>query len=205
MKKLALLLMLMWAISLIAEDKIGYFDSDRVFKESKLTQEAQKLFDNERQNWETQINELEQDIQRLTTEYETRKLSLSTSGKLEAESRIETMKQQKKNLINEIFGENGRADQRNTELLEPIRARMISAIEKVAVDNNLVLLFDISAGGVAYGLPKFDYTDQIMTEMERTDATDTQQGSGSGSGSGSGTPTTPTPPVTNPDSGSSPK
>ncbi len=168
MKKIVLALVLTaFAMLLMAEDqmKIGYVDSERIMAESKDTQEAEKLFESERQIWEAQITELEEEIDRLTDEYEARKLTMTDAGKKEAEGAINNKIDERKRLIQEIFGENGKAARKNEELLEPIMNKVQIAIKKVADEYGYSVILDAAAGGILYAVPSLDVTDVVLDEM----------------------------------------
>jgi outer membrane protein len=156
--------MTVWTESL----KIAYIDTDRIMAESKDTQEAQKTFANEQQNWQTQIADLNAQIEKLKTEYETKKMVLTEDGKKEAEDKIKELETERDNLIQEIYGENGKAIQRNAELLQPIMAKLKTVIEKVAVENNYSLILDASGGAILYAKPSLDITDMVIDELNKT-------------------------------------
>jgi len=160
----AVMLGVIWAESM----KIAYIDTDRIMSESKDTQEAQKTFANEQQNWQSQIADLDSQIKQLTDEYEAKKMVLTEEGKKEAEKKIEDLKTQRQNQVQEIYGENGTAVQRNAELLQPIMAKLKTVIEKVAVENNYSLVLDASAGAILYAKPSLDITDMIIDELNKT-------------------------------------
>jgi outer membrane protein len=136
--------------------------------ESKDTQEAQKTFANEQQNWQTQIADLNTEIERLKSEYDAKKMVLTEDGKKEAEDKIKELETERDNLIQEIYGENGKAIQRNAELLQPIMAKLKTVIEKVAVENNYSLILDASGGAILYAKPSLDITDMIIDELNKT-------------------------------------
>lgn len=160
-------------IPLMGEDfKVGYFDSDRVFSESKQIQEAQKIFENETQTWKEQIAGYDRDIEELEREYEQKKYTLGPASRQEAEKRIDELRKEKSDFIEEIYGENGLAAQRNDELLEPFREIMMKAVNKVAVEGDFSLILDVSSGAVVYGKSGLDVTDEVITEMELTETTE---------------------------------
>ncbi len=168
MKKIILALVLTaFALALMAADefKIGYVDSERLMRDSKDTQEAEQLFESERQIWEAQISELEDEIDRMTEEYEGRKLTMTDAGRKEAEDAINTKMDERKDLIQDIFGENGKAARKNEELLEPIMNKIQIAIKKVADEFEYSVIMDAAAGGILYAVPSLDVTDMVLDEM----------------------------------------
>ncbi|MCB5249902.1 MAG: OmpH family outer membrane protein [Candidatus Cloacimonadales bacterium] len=156
--------------SLVAQSlKIAYIDSERIMTESKDTREAQNLFQKDRDGWMRQIEDLDAEIQRLENDYNTRKLTLSASGKKQAEDKIEEKKNARRDLVESIFGETGRAQMRNAELLQPIMTKLRNIIDRISVEENYAMVFDASSAGIIWAQPRLDITEQIIFEMNKTE------------------------------------
>lgn len=148
---------------------IGYLDTDRLMMESEETMEAQRVLRTERQEWEAEIEALDREIDRLYSEYEDKRMILTESGRREAEQEIERLMQQRQARVQEIFGEGGLYMQKQAELLEPILDRLSGVIETIAIENNLDVVLDVSAGGILYAKPTLDITDQVIEKMKELD------------------------------------
>lgn len=169
MKKTLILLILLLAFSLLfsESEKIVYIDTERVLEESKDTQEAQRLFAIEQENWQAELEEMDTELERLNTEYESKKMILTETGKAEAEETINQLLSQRQTFIQDIYGENGIAIQKNAELLEPILTKLKNVIEKVAIENNYSIVLDAASGAIRYAKQNLDITDQIIEEMDK--------------------------------------
>lgn len=176
MKKIiGIALLIMICAALFAEDKFAYIDTDRIMMTSPETQEAQTILMNERIKWEKEITDMDTELDQLYADYESKKMILTESGKQEAENKIMELTQQRKDKVDEIFGENGKFVQKQNELLEPILIKLQTVIEKVAVENNYTMIFDAAAGGLLYAKPNMDITDMVIDEMQETvEGTDTE-------------------------------
>jgi len=166
---LSALIMVLFGVLSAQNLKIAYIDSEKIMAESKDTKEAQSLFQKDRDGWKKQVDDLDAEIQRLENDYNTKKLTLSASGKKQAEDKIEAKKTERKTLIESIFGENGRAAARNAELLQPIMTKLRNIIEKVSVEENYAMIFDASSAGIIWAQPKLDITERIILEMNKTE------------------------------------
>ncbi|MDO9577288.1 MAG: OmpH family outer membrane protein [Candidatus Cloacimonadales bacterium] len=167
-KGFLILALLIIATAIFAEtDKMAYIDTDRIMAESPETQEAQTILLNERQKWEQEIGEMDTEIQQLYTDYDSKKMILTASGKQEAETKITDLQQKRQAKVEEIFGENGKFAQKQAELLEPILNKLKAVIEKVAVENNFSIIFDAASGGLLYAKPNMDITDLVIEEMAK--------------------------------------
>ncbi|MCB5230827.1 MAG: OmpH family outer membrane protein [Candidatus Cloacimonas sp.] len=165
MTLVALIIISSASLLLAQSIKIGYIDTDKIMIESKDTQEAQLIFKNEQAQWEKEIMALDDEVKRLESEYEARKLTLTESGKAQAQEKIEAKTKERRQYLERIFGENGIAVQRNAELLEPIMIKLKESIEKIAIEENYSIVFDAVGGGLLYARPNLDLTDLILKEM----------------------------------------
>ncbi|MDD3050540.1 MAG: OmpH family outer membrane protein [Candidatus Cloacimonetes bacterium] len=167
MKKLTigLIMLTLMVLPIFAEVKIAYIDSERILAVSEDAKAAQKLFDVEKQGWEAKLKEIENEITQLQEDYDNRKLTLTEAGKGEYEENIEKKMQQRKSYLEGIFGENGLAMQKNSELLEPILEKLKRIIEEISNEKNLDIVFDASTSGIVYALPKLDITEDVITRM----------------------------------------
>ena len=157
-----------WAESV----KLAYIDTDRVMMECSDTQEAQQLFQTEQESWNEEIQELDIEIQRLSDDFDQKKLILTESGKEEATGKIRELVEQRDARVNEVFGEGGMAMQKNAELLEPILNNLRDVIEQISTDDNIDMVLDASTGGILYAVPKLDITDQVIEEMNKVTETE---------------------------------
>ena len=170
-----MLIGLLFSVAFAETAKIVYIDTERVMMTSEETQEAQTILMNEKQKWEQEVTEMDAEIERLYSDYESKKMILTESGKQEAEDKIMELTQQRQQKVQELFGENGKLVQKQHELLEPILTTLKNVIEKIAVENNYTIVLDAAAGGILYAKPSLDITDQILDELGKTETTETTE------------------------------
>jgi outer membrane protein len=147
--------------------KIGYIDFDKIMTASKDAQDAQRILDNDRQSWLSQGDEMKQEIARLKSEYDSRKMILSDAGKREAEQKIKDKEQELKDFLQDIFGDTGRLAEKNNELLAPIMDKVRQAVEKVADDNGFAMILTSDALVYAKTSLALDITDLVVDEMNK--------------------------------------
>lgn len=171
MKKIVLAIVLAVVLTslVFAEtQKIAYIDTDKIMMTSPETQETQSILMGERQKWEQEIADIDAEIEQLYSDYESKKMILTESGKQEAEAKIMSLSEERQARVQELFGENGVFVQRQNELLTPILNKLKTVIEKVSIENNYSVVLDASAGSILYAKPNLDITDLILDEMEKT-------------------------------------
>lgn len=147
--------------------KLGYVDTDRLLFESNEALEIQRLFNLDKQNWSTQIRGMEEEIRRMEQDYEIDKLTKNEAAKRDALARIDAKKAEAGRLLQEYFGEGGRAEQRYRELIDPLTAKIQNVIVKIAQDEKYTIIFDSSYPTILYAIPSIDITDIVLLEINK--------------------------------------
>jgi len=169
MKRLLLLaLVLVIGGSIYAQTvRLAYINSTRVMAEANDTREAQRLFEIEREKWNSEVEDLRSEMTRLESDYDRKKLTLSTEGKQEAEAGIAAKRREIQARIENIYGENGEAERVNSELLAPIMSKLREVLNTIAIDENYAMIFDITSSGIVWAQERFDITQQVIIEMNK--------------------------------------
>ncbi len=167
-KTLILLIISLGMISLgFAEVKLGYVNTDRLLLESNEAAEISRLFNLDKQNWSNQIKTLDEDIKRMERNFEIDKLTKTEAAKRDAQAKIDAKKVEAGRMLEEYFGEGGKAEQRYRELIDPLTLKIHDLIVKTAEDEKYTMIFDVSMGTVLYALPALDLTEQILLELNK--------------------------------------
>lgn len=154
------------ATTLVAESlKIAYIDTDKIMY--LKTQEINPTLQTERDKWESELAGLEQEIQQLQDDYDSKKMMLLEAAKLEAEQKIQDKKNAYETRVQEIFGEQGEYYQKQAELITPILNKLQEAINKVAIENNYTMVLDAASAAIVYAKPNIDITDMVLDEMSK--------------------------------------
>lgn len=169
MKRLLILsLILIGILGLSAQNvKLGYVNTDRILIDSNEATEISRLFQLDRQNWTNQIRALDDEIKQMERDFEIRRLSVSEATKRDLQSQIDAKKAEAGRLLEEYFGEGGRAEQRYRELIDPLTKKIHDIITKIARDENYTMILDVSMGVVLYAAPSIDLTEQILQELNK--------------------------------------
>ena len=168
---LALCILTAAAVPAVAEVKIGYIDTVKIFANFKETIEAEEVYKKEVEIWKKQAEEMEADLARMREEIQSQSLMLSAE-KLEEKKLVfdQRMKEYQK-YMQDIFGENGEAARRNKELTEPIVEKINGIIEIIAEEEGFTLVLDSSQGVIVYADKEIDITDMIIARLEAEMAT----------------------------------
>lgn len=169
MKRLLLALLMLGILAGIGAQtvKLGYVDTDRVLFESNEAREIERLFNLDKQNWTTQVRQLDEQIRRMEQDFEIDKLTKNETAKREAQARIDEKKAEAGRLLQEYFGEGGRAEQRYRELIDPLTAKVQRIIQKIAEDEKYTMVFDSSYPILLYAAPSIDLTQLVLQELNK--------------------------------------
>lgn len=141
--------------------KIGYIDGERIRKEYKAFEVAQKKLSSYTAELEKEVTELGKKKLEIENQLKEKKLLLSDKKKSELEQKLKDTVTELKRVQQSYFGQDGKMYQKNKELLSPVTADVKKAIEKVAKSGNYLMVFD-SDDGLVYGNPSLDITDKVL-------------------------------------------
>lgn len=169
MKRLTLILIILLAISaaFAQSTKLGYVNADRVLLDSNEAAEIARLFQLDKQNWTNQVRALDDEIKRLERDFEIRKLSINEATKRDLQNQITTKKTEAGRMLEEYFGEGGKAELRYRELIDPLTKKIHDIIKKIAEDEKYTMILDVSMGVVLYAAPSIDITEQVLQELNK--------------------------------------
>ena len=164
---LALIILLMTPLLLLAQGKIGYVDSQKIFQKSPDFQEAQAKFDKEVEDWNKQGADMKAEIDKLTDESQKNSLVWSAAKKKESDALLQAKQDTLQQFLDATFGPDGKAEKRMAELSKPIKDRIIGIVKKIAIENDFEMVFDAANVSIAYAKESLDLTDEVLTEMEK--------------------------------------
>jgi outer membrane protein len=165
MKKLAALILLSLPFYIQAKEmKIGFIDSERVFQEYQATAAAKAEYNEFVTTYRDSAAQLKQNIEQLRTELEAQKLVLSEEARLRKLDEIESLNKAYNQYLQDIFGANGRIEQKNDELMSPVLKKINEAVAKIAEQENFTAVLDLS-DNVFYASSELDITDLVISEL----------------------------------------
>jgi outer membrane protein len=156
------------AISSLAQTvKIGYIDSIKIFAENKETQDAERVYRSDVQQWEAQKQRYEADLAKMGEELNAQSPMLSEEKKAERRLEFERKMGEYKKFMEETFGDNGLAARRNKELTQPIVEKINKLIEQIAREQGLTMVFDVANANIVYADKTLDLTEQVLTKLRQ--------------------------------------
>src|SRR3989339_1396540 len=143
MRKLFLLTLVILASSAIVKAQtFGYLNTEKILERIPEYNNAQQQIDRLKKQYEAQIDAEMKVVESMYNQYQAEKQALSGSQREIREGEIIKKERSAKELQKTFFGQEGALSKRSLELLTPIKERGQTAIEKVAAEGGIILVFD---------------------------------------------------------------
>jgi outer membrane protein len=148
-----------------ADVRIGYIDSARIFQEYSVAKEAQAQFDRKVEGWRAQSAEKEAQVNQLRAEVRDQGPILSTLKRQEKEEALQRAVSDYERFLQEIWGPKGRAVKENEQATSEVVTQIRAAVEKIASQKGLVMVFDAASGFILYADRTLDLTSEVLQEL----------------------------------------
>lgn len=178
MKKfLFFILISIFATQVSNAQKFGYVDSDFIMNKMPAYGTAQRELDKMSENWQKEIESMYKNIDKLYKNYQAEEVLLTEEMKKKRQDEIVKKEQEVKEYQKKIFGFEGTMFKKRQELIRPVQDQIFEAIEKVAKQKQLQIVFDKSGDLVMlYTNPVHDYTEYVLEELGLKDKEKNQPG-----------------------------
>ncbi len=165
-------LVLMLALPVAAQVKIGHVSSQAIMKELADAQDAQRQLDALVVEWQNELQKMQQDWQRKYDEYDKRKLIMTEQRRADTEKELQDLDRKVAEYRNQKFGQNGDLFNKQNELMKPVQDGVFKAIQDVAVEEGYDYVFDKSGEILMmYANAKNDLTAKVLAKLQRGTST----------------------------------
>lgn len=167
MKKLLFLILVITLSAQVSfAQKFGYVDSEFILSKMPAYNTAQKEVDKLSENWQKDIEARYKEIDRMYKSYQAEEVLLTEEMKKKRQNEIVDKEKEVKEYQKSIFGFEGQLFKKRQELIKPVQDQVYEAIEKVAKQKALQIVFDKSGGLVMlYTNPVHDYTEFVLEAL----------------------------------------
>jgi outer membrane protein len=147
--------------------KFGYVDMNYILGRMNEYKEAQAEVEKLAKGWEEEIQKMYQDAEVLQADLKAEEVLLTKEMYLERQAEIDKKWKEIKEYQKQIFGFDGLYFLKKKELIKPVQDVVFEAVEIVAKNNRLQIVFDKSGELVMiYTDPIHDYTDYVLEELK---------------------------------------
>ena len=169
MKKLALLVTILFTATQIYAQKIGVVDTNYVLSKLPQYKEAENRLNTQVEQWRADLQKLQAEYERKREAFENEKVLLVGDQLKLREKEIVDLETSVRNTIGARFGSNGEVNQLRSNLTKPFQDQIWNAIKTVSTKNNLGIVLDKSNNiSVIFLDKKYDYTEAVLALLGKT-------------------------------------
>jgi outer membrane protein len=156
---------LIFGLNFVNAQRFGYIDTDFILNKMPDYKKAMDERNQLAQAWEKEVQDMDKEIQAMYSALQAEQVLLTEEMKTERTASIKKKEVELKEYQKKVFGFGGLYFLKQQELVKPIQDKVWDAVDKVAKQNNLAIVFD-KAGELVmiYTDPRFDYTDFVLDE-----------------------------------------
>jgi outer membrane protein len=164
---------LIFGLNFVQAQRFGYIDTDFILNKMPEYKKAQEEINRLSELWEKEIQEMSKKIEGMYSAYQAEQVLLTEEMKNERGEQIRKKEAEMKEYQKKVFGFGGLFFLKKQELIKPIQDKVWDAVDKIAKQNNLAIVFDKSGELVMiYTDPRYDYTDFVLDELGLGDPND---------------------------------
>jgi outer membrane protein len=167
MKKIIILLFGIFLITTAAQaQRYAVVDTRYILDRIPEYKEAQKKLDGFSEQWQKEIDQKQQALDKMYKDYEAEQVMLTEELKRKREDEILVREKEVRDLQRKRFGFEGDLFKRRQELVKPIQDKVYNAIQKIAVAKMYDFILDKSEGiTVIFADPKLDRSEDVLREL----------------------------------------
>ncbi|GJG36343.1 MULTISPECIES: OmpH family outer membrane protein [Prevotella] len=166
MKKLILMLMLLAPMTMFAQTKFGYIDSQAFLESLPEAQAVQKALQAKGDEYQKNLKAMQDELERKAKDYDAQKATMSTTKQEETEKQLQDMYTK----IQQTAQDNQKAfNDEQQKQLGPILDKVRTAIQNVAKAGKYVYIMEKNAGQPLYINETLsdDVSAQVKTEYNK--------------------------------------
>jgi outer membrane protein len=168
MKKIFIISILIFTSSIsFAQLKIGYIDSDAIMDNLPDVQDARQKLDALIQEWQTELNKMENEWKTKYDDYEKRKLIMTDQTRAETEAALVQLETQIAQFREKKFGTSGELFQKQDELMKPVQNKIFTALKELAEEEDYDYVFDRSGDiMILFAKEQYDLTSKVLDKLK---------------------------------------
>ena len=150
----------------VSAQKFGYVDSKYILSHVQAYADAQAEIDQMSADWQKEIEQKYESIEKMEKAYQAEKILLTSEMKKKREDELEEKRKEARELQKKRFGVEGDLFKKREELIKPIQDEIYTAIQDVASQGGLMVVFDkANDSNILYSNPKHDISDKVLKKM----------------------------------------
>ncbi|HET6273964.1 MAG TPA: OmpH family outer membrane protein [Bacteroidota bacterium] len=149
--------------------KIGYVNSTKIFQELPEAQEAQRRIDGMTRPFQDSLAAMEKDLTTKIEEYQKKEALMNDAAKKAAQQEFADLRRRYEEFRVEKFGNDGELAKQTDRIINPLKEKILKAIEQVAKQEKYTFVFDQTdqVRVLLYGDTKEDLTNRVIDKLKR--------------------------------------
>ena len=144
----------------------AYLDMQYILKNLPQYETANEQLTMISKRWQKEIDAAQQEVQILTSNYQTEQIFLSADMKQKREDEILEKERYVLELKRKYFGEGGEWYKKRESLLKPIQEEIYNAVQEIATEKKYDIVKDRSADpSLIYMSSRLDISDQVLEKL----------------------------------------
>lgn len=144
----------------------AYLDMQYILKNLPQYETANEQLSMISKRWQKEIDAAQQEVQILTSNYQTEQIFLSADMKKKREDEILEKERYVLELKRKYFGEDGEWYKKRESLLKPIQEEIYNAVQEIATEKKYDIVKDRSADpSLVYMSSRLDISDQVLEKL----------------------------------------
>ncbi len=171
-KQILLVSALLLAISLplsAQTQKIGYVNSAKIFQELPEAKDAQRRIDAMQKSIQDSLELMQRQFQAKYEDYQKKESLMNEAAKRSAQEELVSMQRDFELYRQQKLGNDSELAKESERLLEPLKEKVLKAIERVARDEKYSFIFDRTdqVTVLLYGDSNHDLTFKVIDKLKR--------------------------------------
>jgi outer membrane protein len=136
MKKIFLLLVFVFTMSLGFSQRYAYVDTEYILKNIPAYSAAQEQLDNLAVEWQKEIEDIYSQIDKMYKDFQAEKVLLTEEMRTKRENAIIDKEKEAKKIQKQYFGAEGELYKKRQELIKPIQDDIFNSVKEIASEGN---------------------------------------------------------------------
>lgn len=164
---LATLSLLLFAVSPVLAQKIGYVHSQKVLSEYQEYIDVQKKLAGIQQQYEQEYNRLAAAYEQLLKDIETQTLLLSPEKKAQKQKEVQNKALEIEKYKYEKLGPQGEFYKKQAELGQPVLDKVNAVIKSIGEAEGYDYILDGATGSILFAKPEHDISQLVLDELNK--------------------------------------
>ncbi|MDQ3388753.1 MAG: OmpH family outer membrane protein [Gemmatimonadota bacterium] len=150
--------------------KLGYINTQKLIAEAPGAGAAQQAFERDMTAYRTQVQALEQELQRMQAEYQSQLSTLSETARQQRQQQMQQRFTAAQDSVGKLEQLASARQQQLGQTMQPIMAQIKTVIEAVRAQESYSIIFDAGDGGILAADPSLDLTDRVLARLRAAPA-----------------------------------